>query len=93
MHGLWFVRGNLVRDVAALNKMELLPWDGWGITEGEDETLTADDHRFLDDVANLTSEDVPDWARVRELYECDGRLRVPPTIISYVAGHPTLITL
>jgi hypothetical protein len=27
MHGLGFVRGNLVRDVASLNKMELLPWD------------------------------------------------------------------
>lgn len=93
MHGLWFVRGNLVRDVAALNKMELLPWDSWGITEGEDETLTADDNRFLDDVANLTSEDVPDWERMRELYERDGRLRVPPTIISYVNGHPQLITL
>ncbi len=30
MHGLGFVRGNLVRDVASLNKMELLPWDCWG---------------------------------------------------------------
>jgi hypothetical protein len=33
MHGLWFVRGNLVRDVATLNKVELLPWDSWGILE------------------------------------------------------------
>lgn len=33
MHGLGFVRGNLVRDVAALNKVELLPWDCWGINE------------------------------------------------------------
>ena len=45
MHGLWFVRGNLVRDVAALNKMELLPWDSWGLVyvEGDDEALNATD--------------------------------------------------
>src|SRR5262249_2981221 len=28
--GLWFVQANVVRDLAALNKMELLPWDVWG---------------------------------------------------------------
>jgi len=39
MWGLWFVRGNVARDVAALNKVELLPWDGWGMLEalGNDE--------------------------------------------------------
>jgi hypothetical protein len=30
MHGLWFVLQNLVRDLAARAKRELLPWDGWG---------------------------------------------------------------
>jgi len=27
MGGPWFIRGDFVRDVAALNKVELLPWD------------------------------------------------------------------
>ena len=27
---LWFIAGEMVRDVAALNKMEMLPWDVWG---------------------------------------------------------------
>src|SRR6185295_1923856 len=35
MHGLGFVRGNLVRDIASLNKMELLPWDCWGVILAE----------------------------------------------------------
>src|SRR5512134_1672750 len=35
MHGLGFVRGNLVRDVASLNRMELLPWDCWGVILNE----------------------------------------------------------
>jgi hypothetical protein len=29
LRGLWFIAGNLVHDVAALNKMELLRWDAW----------------------------------------------------------------
>ena len=30
LRGLWFVAGSLVRDMAALNKMEMAPWDVWG---------------------------------------------------------------
>ena len=33
-YGLWFVRGDLLRDFLALNKVEILPWDGgWGYLE------------------------------------------------------------
>jgi hypothetical protein len=83
MHGLWFVRGNFVRDFASLNKMELLPWDGWGIIEAKDEDLSPEDLTFLDQVAKLTSHDVPEFERVRRLYENDSRLHVPVTIRSY----------
>jgi hypothetical protein len=30
MYGLWFIAGNVLRDFAALNNMEMLPWDVWG---------------------------------------------------------------
>ncbi len=30
MWGLWFIVSNVIRDLAALNKVELLPWDSWG---------------------------------------------------------------
>ena len=30
LRGLWFLAGSLVRDLAALNKVEMLPWDVWG---------------------------------------------------------------
>ena len=30
IQGLWFIRGSLMRDLAALNKVEMLPWDYWG---------------------------------------------------------------
>ena len=84
MHGLDFVRGNLVRDVASLNKMELLPWDCWGIIVKEQ--LDPDDLAMLDEVAALTAGDVPDFEAVRVRYESDARLRMDGTLLSYVNG-------
>ena len=31
MHGLWYIQSQLVRDLAAMNKMELLCWDCWAL--------------------------------------------------------------
>lgn len=93
MHGLWFVRGNLVRDVAALNKVELLPWDSWGIMELPEDTLTAEDYCLLDEAAALACGDVPEWERMRALYARNGRLRVPTTITSYTAAGPQKVQL
>ncbi len=85
LKGLWFVRGDLVRDVAALNKVELLPWDGWGLADARDEDLTAADLALLDEVAELTAGDVPDFDQVRALYQNNAGLRVPDVIRSYTA--------
>ncbi len=82
MHGMWFIRGNVVRDLASLNKVELLPWDGWGLM-GQDSELSADDLAFLDRVAELSQGDVSRFDAVRALYENDERLRVPAVIKSY----------
>ena len=83
MHGLGFVRGDFIRDVASLNKVELLPWDCWGIIE----SLKLDDPdelALLDQLAELTSGDVPNLEAVRTLYENDPRLRMDGTIHSYL---------
>jgi hypothetical protein len=86
MKGLWFVRGDFVRDVASLNKVETLPWDGWGLADARDQDLTPDDLAFLDRVAVLASGAVPEYDALTSLYESDARLRVPSTINSYVDG-------
>jgi hypothetical protein len=93
LHGMWFVRGNLLRDVASLNKVELLPWDSWGVIEAHDEDLSTDDLALLDQVADLTSGDVPQFDRLRHLYEDDDRLRVPKTIRSYTQAGVQVINL
>ncbi|MBM3134012.1 MAG: transglutaminase domain-containing protein [Chloroflexi bacterium] len=83
MHGLWFIRGDLVRDVAALNKTELLPWDGWGLADKEDKDISPADLALLDQAATLTMADNRAFPALRALYENDARLRVPPVIKSY----------
>ncbi len=93
MHGLWFVRGDFIRDVAALNAMELLPWDCWGLIETAEEELRDEDLRFLDELARLTCGDVPEAGRVRELYRNDPRLRVPAEIHSFTPAGPQSVAL
>jgi hypothetical protein len=82
MKGMGFVRGDFIRDVAALNKVELLPWDCWGIIEKPEEN-EPDDLKFLDILAELTSGDVPDFETVRNLYQSDVRLHMDGVIRSY----------
>jgi len=81
MHGMWFIRGDLVRDLLSLNKIELLPWDGWGLITKEEQDLSAEDMALLDHIAALTVAIVVDgeaFPEVRAIYENDARLRMPP---------------
>jgi hypothetical protein len=77
MHGLWFIRGNLVRDILALNKVEILPWDGWGLISAEDDALSDEDLALLDELAVLSLARDEAWPRIRALFNQDDRLRVP----------------
>lgn len=86
MHGIDFVKGDFIRDVASLNKMELLPWDCWGMILMDYASLPPDDLSMLDRLADLSHGDVPDFDAVRQLYESDPRLRVGDSIQSYVDG-------
>ena len=92
MNGLGFVRGDLVRDVASLNKVELLPWDCWGVILNE-QLDNPDDLSLLDDIAALTANAVPDFETVRVRYESDPLLRVDGRLLSYVNGNMVEISV
>lgn len=77
MHGLWFVRGDLLRDLAALNKVELLPWDCWGLVEGADERISEADLALLDCAAALSLAGDAESAAMRSLYKEHDGLCVP----------------
>ncbi len=51
LRGLWFVAGSLVRDVAALNKVEMLPWDAWGAQPPPDHELDDEQLAYFDALA------------------------------------------
>jgi hypothetical protein len=80
MQGLWFVLGSLIRDTAALNGMELLPWDVWGGMSKPNATLTPDEIAFGDRLAKLTATPDEHAKELRALYESDQRLRPGPTV-------------
>ncbi|WP_375776252.1 transglutaminase-like domain-containing protein [Bradyrhizobium sp. ma5] len=80
MHGLWFIAGNLVRDIGALNNREMLPWDVWGAMRMQDNEL---DLAFFDRLASVSRE--PD-AHVDELgaLDRDERVRIPGAVFNAV---------
>ncbi|MFD9547069.1 hypothetical protein ACFWBG_06770 [Nocardia salmonicida] len=46
------IRGNAIKDLAALNKVETLPWDEWGrMTASYNGETGADYHSLLDTIA------------------------------------------
>ncbi len=85
LRGLWFVRGNVVRDLAALAKRELLPWDGWGVMADEHES-NADELQLLDRVAALTLASDAHHGERRALQAAEPGLRVPRAVISFNLG-------
>lgn len=93
LRGMWFIRGDLGRDFAALNKMELLPWDGWGLADKPDPEITDEENALLDHVAQLTLDMDESFAAVRTLYEEDKRVGVPEQIRSYQNGATLTVEL
>jgi hypothetical protein len=92
MRGPGFVQSDLVRDMAAINKVELLPWDCWGLGDVDDKhQASAEDAAVLDRAAAMTLADNSAFAEMRAMYENDERLRVPPVIKSYTDAGPQTV--
>jgi hypothetical protein len=82
LHGLWFVAGDLVRDIAALNKMEMLPWDVWGAQPKPNEQIKDEHLAFFDKLAALSRNPDASFDELRKLYAEDDRLCVPETVFN-----------
>jgi hypothetical protein len=80
MSGLWFIRANYVRDVASLNKVEMLPWDVWGLCGKPEADLTAEDFCVLDRLVPIC---MGDDSLIQEAYERED-FRVPQTLLEVV---------
>jgi len=79
LFGLWFIAGSLLLDLAALNEVEMLPWDVWGARPQPGERLKAGRLGFFDEVARITLDPDTTFDELRGRYNGDERLRVPKT--------------
>jgi len=92
--GAWFVVGDLMLDVAALNKEELLPWEKWSVGRELGPGHDPDPRwaeRF-DEVAGLLGGS-PDAVLARRVYREHDWLRVTPSIVSFASGTPVEVAL
>jgi hypothetical protein len=86
MWGAWFIRGNIPRDLAALNKVEMLPWDWWGEV-GFDEPPPGGD-AYVDDIAAVAGSG--DFDAIRSRYVNDASLTVPSRVtVGFTPTGPT----
>ncbi len=73
------IRGNAVKDLAALSKVEMLPWDEWGrMTASYQGETGADYDRLMDTIAAVCGDGDP--AAIAALYDSED-LAVPPALI------------
>ncbi len=80
--GMWEVQGNVIRDLAALAKIETLPWDNWGIIDRHFDTLTDDDRDLLDRAAAVSATGGPPEA-AKAMLNADPRLTPPVTLVEH----------
>lgn len=92
LYGLWFVRGNLLRDFAALNKVEVVPylvrlgqkrnWDSWRLLADRDADLSSQDYALLDRIAELSLDPDGAFADIQNTYQTNAALHPPLDITS-----------
>lgn len=82
--GLWYVRDRLVQDFAAINSMEMLLWDAWGLML-TDQNIEKNPKQLykLDKIAKMTIDPDLYYNSIRHQFAYDVDLKVPDQIISF----------
>ncbi len=84
--GMWEIQGNVVRDLANLNRVETLPWDSWGIIPVHYDQLDPADVDLLDEVAVISAAGGP-LRPAADAYGSDPRLPVPASLTDGSRGE------
>lgn len=85
-HGAFWIAGNLRLDFAALNKVEMSPWDLWGLFWEPHDTPPDGAFTALDEVAALTTAVDDRFDDVRRRYDSDERFRMDGAVFSVARG-------
>lgn len=91
--GEWFIAGSLFREIAALRKLELKPWDYWGLSESLSRVSTEWSHQArttLDQIASrLKSADVDKEGEPETVADWP----LPKQVISFPQGKRIAVVL
>jgi hypothetical protein len=88
LFGEWFMAASVIRDLAALNKVETLPWDVWGAMPQPGATLDGSQRAYFDRLAALAFDPDANLDELRQLYEVDAGLRVPTIVFNALLQRP-----
>lgn len=86
--GYWFIRADVLRDLASLNKVELLPWDYTSYFDKQFEKLEALPEwevEEINQIAEITSRDNIDFQKVIETYKNNPNFQVIKELTSYTS--------
>lgn len=91
--GEWFVAGSVLREIAALRKLELKPWDYWGLSKDLSPVsteLSRQARTTLDQLASrLRSADVDGDGELEAIADWP----LPKEVISFPQGEPVVVVL
>lgn len=86
-HGPHWIAGNLRLDLAALNKVEMLPWDVWGARWEPGDEPAEELLECFDSVAALTADPDANFAELRHRYKTDEHLRMDGKVLNVLRGQ------
>ncbi|NEJ73201.1 transglutaminase domain-containing protein [Rhizobium phaseoli] len=82
LRGLWFIAGNLIRDLATLNGGEVLPWDTWGAQPAPYAMLSEAELDLFDEIALLTADPDAHFDTLNRRFAEDAKLRLPESVFN-----------
>jgi hypothetical protein len=68
MRGLDFVKGDLIRDFLALNKIEILPWDNFKLINKSFRKMNTEEKDLMDRLATISSGEDQDFVLLRAAF-------------------------
>jgi hypothetical protein len=77
MRGLDFVKGDLIRDFLALNKVEILPWDNFMLIDKKFRAMTPDEKALMDRLAQISTGKDRDFVILRAAFATNQNKLLP----------------
>jgi len=77
MHGLDFVKGDLIRDFLSLNKVEILPWDNFLLIDKKFRAMSPKEKGLMDRLARISTGEDRDFVLLRASFTTNQEKLLP----------------